>query len=130
MNELVVFEPVVQKSDNDCAIACLTMYLGIPYPVVMKAAGKRLTPSGMSTDDIIATAKKLGVQLVMKKDFDAHDIGIVDLDRSRRKGGGHVAFFCRGAVWTTASGQLWGSLHTYCHDRGFKLLGLLTRRDS
>lgn len=127
--EHVVFEPVMQKDVNDCAIASLSMYLGIPYADVRKAAGRRLGKDGMTTEAIVATAKKLGVELVLQRDFDSSAIGIVDLDRSKKNGGGHVAVFIRGCVWSTANGQLWASLHTYCHDRGFKLLGLLTRRN-
>jgi hypothetical protein len=126
MSEPVVFEPVVQKSTNDCAVACLAMYLGLPYSQVREAAGRRLTKEGMTTRAIINTAKKLGAELVLQKDFDADDVGIADLLREDDSDG-HVVLFVRGAVWTTASGQIWADLFTYCKVHKFKLLGLITR---
>lgn len=127
-HEPVVFEPLTQKSTNDCAIACLAMYLGLSYAVVREAAGKRLAKDGMTTRQILNTAKALGHPLVKKQDFDEDDIGIADLMRENEEDG-HVVLFVKGTVWTTASGQLWANLHDYLRVHKFRLCGLLTKRD-
>ena len=127
MEESVVFEPVVQKDANDCGIACLAMYLGFSYADVRKAAGRRLGKEGMTIAAILATAKKLGKPLSLSIDFDSEDFGVVSLSRPKKRGGGHVVVFLRGMVWNPAAGQLWSSLNTYCHDRGFVLDGIMKR---
>ncbi len=123
------FELVIQKDTTDCGIACLSSYLGVPYAEVRAAAGRRLTKTGMTIRAMLNTAKVLGHHLVLQKDFDEHDIGIVSLSRTD-KSDGHVVLFIRGAVWTTSSGALWADLHAYCKAYRFTIDGLLTRSDT
>lgn len=65
----------VQRAPGDCAIAALSMYLGVPYEDVLGAAvqqtkRRRVHHVGMYTRDIKATAKRLGVRLHLRRAVD------------------------------------------------------------
>lgn len=125
MSDHVVFELVMQKGADDCAIACLSTWLGIPYPTVAAAAPKR-RKGGITTQQILRLGKRLGVPLRLQKDFTRDDVGLIDLWRESDQTG-HVAFFAKGCVWTTAAGQFWTDLDAYLAHHKWQLLGLIRR---
>jgi hypothetical protein len=128
VSDHVVFEPITQKSDDDCAIACLAMLLGLPYATVRGAAPRSFSKGGgLTTRQIVRLAAKLGTPVMLTKDFTGDDVGILDLDRAAENGGGHVAMFIKGVVYTTASGHLWADLDAYLAYGRFTLLGLIRR---
>lgn len=124
-------ELIMQKSDNDCGIACLAMLLGVSYADVRQAAPRTFTEksAGLTTQQILRIARKLGHTLRLSKDFTGHDIGIIDLDRAVKDGPCHVAMFLKGTIYTSASGLLYTDVDAYLTTHKFTVLGLI-RRDS
>lgn len=134
MGEQVCFEPFIQKDVNDCALACLSIYLGVPYATVRAAMPKRWNLAkmneggGLTIKQMLQLARRLGHPLRLLDDFDSDDCGIIDLDHEA-SGCGHVALFLKGVVYTTATGMVWTDLHAYVKHHGFTLVGLITRKD-
>ena len=61
-----VIEPVIQKFEGDCAIACLSMILALPYSEVSVVANSFVSGAnkkGLGTRDIKKIAHKLGHDL-------------------------------------------------------------------
>jgi ABC-type bacteriocin/lantibiotic exporter with double-glycine peptidase domain len=61
-----IIEPIIQKSSNDCCVACLAMLLGQPYKDVYQVATnlRMHVELGMTNQNMIRVAKEFGV--VMK----------------------------------------------------------------
>ena len=138
MNEhQVTYEPQIQKSTDDCGIACLSMLLGIPQATVRESMGarklKRMEKAkGLTIRQIQAIAKKLGHTLVYRgvtrsDDLTRDMVGIIDLGRYIKDGGGHVAVYLKGCVWTTATGVFWTDLDAYLAYGKFDLEGILVK---
>ena len=134
MSEGVCFEPYIQKDTIDCAIACVSIYLGIPYATVRAAVPRRVnlsTQGGLTIPQILRLAKRLGTPLKLQKDFDSDDCGMIDLDLQDAPGtSGHLALFFKGAIYTTANGTLWTDMSAYLTHHRYTLVGLLTRKDA
>lgn len=131
MIDHVVFEPFMQKGTHDCAIACLAIYLGVPYAIVAAAAPRKVHEEGMTPRQIQNLGRKLGHPLRLQKDFTGEDTGIISLSRKpgHEEDGGHVALFLRGVLYTTSSGLLWTDVHAYVAHHHFTIDGLIIRRD-
>lgn len=132
MMDHVAFEPFMQKGSHDCAIACLAIYLGLPYANVAAAAPRKWTTEGLTPRQIQNLGRKLGHPLKLQKDFSGDDLGIISLSRTPgyEESGGHVALFLRGVIYTTASGLLWTDVQAYLAHHRFTVDGLITRRDA
>lgn len=127
-----VFEPIIQKSTEDCSIACLAMLLGLPYAVVREAAPRNLErQGGLYIKQVVALAAKFGETLTLNKfdDDEEEQVGILSLTRAKGKGAGHVVVYIKGVVWTTASGTLWADLDAYLKTHGFVVDGILVKED-
>lgn len=92
--------PVVRPEEGaDCAIICLSLYLGVPYDDVLREVAlvdkRNKGRAGMWTRQIKQVGRALGTRLVIKKHIDwEDDYGIVLL-------ADHVVMLRNGLVFDT-----------------------------
>ncbi len=82
MTEPTAIQPILQRGVCTCAVASLAMLLGVSETAVLEACPRRrnVHAVGMSVRQIVATAKRLSVRLVVRTRFD------LDEDLRRRQG--------------------------------------------
>lgn len=120
-----VFDLIIQKSDDDCAIACLAMYLGLPYITIREQA--RRLKSGLTTRQVLNLSKRLGHPLKLQPTYSTEDVGMLDIEREHD---GHLVLYVQGVVYTPASGQLWAEAETFIQTGGWTVNGLIVHRNS
>lgn len=131
-HEPLVIEPCVQKDISDCGVACLAMYLGLPYQQVRAHCPRRVGDDGLSNRQMQRVATKLGARLTSVPLGD-EAVGILDLQRPadpakpRGKREGHYAVYIRGVVVNPADGSIWTDLDVFCATRRWTVYGLLVR---
>ena len=119
-----VMEFVAGYEDTDCAIIALAMYLGIPYPDVLRATTKVVGDAGrqgLLVKEIRRVAKRLGTPLVYRRRVDLdEDYGILSLP-------GHVVVLRNGLVFDGAF--VWDA-HDYLKTKNLRRpSGVLTTAD-
>lgn len=101
-------QPIIQTG-NDCAIASLAMFLGLPYAQVAASAvtvAPQAFDRGMWCTEIQRTSKRLGVQLVQRRRFNVdEDTGILCLDLPC--GSSHALVLFRGVLINSDDGMVW-----------------------
>jgi hypothetical protein len=101
---------VTQRSEGDCGICALAMFLEMSYEDVFAAAvtethSRRLHHSGMYSRQIKGTAAALGVRLRQRRKWDMEtDTGLVILWFNRQSS--HVALLKCGLIFDT-DGTVW-----------------------
>ncbi len=91
--EPIFIEPVFQKDSGDCAICCLAMLLGKPYPDVIAACPKEYrgkpyvaVKNGMTNWMMIAAAQVLGTTLSVYHRVDLlEDTGILTVLKGSKR---------------------------------------------
>ncbi len=90
-----------QRHARDCGIACLAMLLGLSYEDVLLAAPYQAMHCGMSTRQILLTAKRLGFQLRVVRTFDLEeDTGLLRVGKRKWKTD-HLVMLKAGHVFDT-----------------------------
>ena len=123
-------EPITQRGLCDCAVACLAMYLGLPYVAVAHAVPQlaRVMREGMSTRQIVNVGKRLGVPLLLSKSFDLEeDSGILYVCDTEH---GHAVLLWKGGAFNPADGLFWKDADTLLKTYGFAADTLITRREA
>lgn len=109
-----------RRRSNDCAIWCLSVYLGIPYERVYAAVAQRIKTrgdDGLTTAQIKRVAQVLGVRLRVQGNPDlSDDYGILLLDD-------HVVVLRNGLVFDTDA-TVW-DVDVWLKHHGYTCLGLL-----
>lgn len=107
----VAMEPVIQKSDADCAIAALAMASGYSYSDLSRAARtvlKNPHQSGMWITEMKRVVKKLGITLKVVTPQEALDIGtglwIIKFLKTKEY---HCVTLFRGTLIDPLNGVLW-----------------------
>ena len=129
MIDPIIIEPSTRRSDNDCAICCLKMLLGVDYSAITAAIPKRAKPSknGLTVRQMRAVAKRLGFDLRSRSTPPEDDeIGILDLEKDHDPDG-HVAMFARGLVYDSTLGLLYTDIGAYSLITGWTVIGFLWR---
>lgn len=124
-----VIQVVLQRSDADCAIAVLAMYLGISYNDVFAAAAqfdRNIHHKGMWDSQIRQTAELLGVPLTRKRKWDMETAEGILLLASKRYCD-HVVVLKSGLLFDT-DGCVWMP-EVLIAWKKYKITGLLQRRD-
>lgn len=125
-HEPIVIDPIVQKEEWDCGVACLAMLLGRAYADVR--ARVRKCPDGLSNRQMMRCAAALGQRLSHRPHVGDDDVGILDLEREiNDRWEGHFALYIRGAVYNPASGQLWPDVDTYLQYSRYRVCGIFVR---
>ena len=131
MTEPIVIEPIMQKDAADCGVACLAMFLSIPYREARIACPKRVGADGLSVRQLQNIAKRLGYSLSYSKLYDEEDIGILDLQRLSSDGKdteGHFALYVKDTVYNPAQGEWWTDADTYLKESRYTVDGILRRK--
>lgn len=129
MNPGMVLRVTVQRSDTDCAIACLTTLAGgsVSYEDVLIHAA-RIAPceDGMWLKQIIRVASELGIELVAKrpKRYSLEtDTGILHVYHAK-KHVYHVCILWAGRIIDT-DGSCWSDAEVYLASNQYKAGSLL-----
>ena len=106
---LPIVRVVTSRSDGDCVIVALAMYLGLSYEDVLAAAADVIGPNvhheGMWTKQIVKTAKTLGTGLTKKRKWDIETSnGILVLFNAKEDT--HVVLLCQGMI-IDCDGTIW-----------------------
>ena len=127
--------PVVQiqvmRAPGDCAIAALSMLLGVSYEDVLGAAvtttkSARVHHKGLFTRDIKRTAKRLGVVLTQNRTIDLeNDEGVLVLEGV--DGRRHAVLLKAGLVFD-GDGTVWEPETLFAHQQ-YQPTSLLVRTD-
>ena len=100
---------VLARSDGDCAIVVLAMYLGRSYEDVLGQAAQldaEIHRRGMWVHQIERTAKALGVPLRRRRSYDLEeDDGILSLDSTNGEAA-HVVLLRAGLIFNV-NGTVW-----------------------
>lgn len=129
MSAPVFIEPVVNREQGDCALACLVMWTGKPYQDVIAAAPTNAHKDGMYGRDVVATAARLGTRLRPRRKFDLHaDEGLLMLNPHPRKHPGqkwlrpsHCVILLGGMVLDPYNCRLWLDADVYLTTERYKL---------
>ena len=102
--ESPVIQLIAQRTENDCVIATLAMYLGLSYEDVLVAAAQidqKAHHRGLYVPQIERVAKILGVRLRRKKTWDLEmSEGILSVEG---KSESHVVVLKAGLIFDTNS---------------------------
>lgn len=125
MAESPVIQLVLQRSEGDCCIAVLAMYLGLSYEDVLAAAAQidqNIHHKGMWNWQIKETARVLGVNLKQRRkwDYDTADGVLVLTSKTHFD---HVVVLTSGLIFDT-EGCVWAPdvFMSYKHYRATLLL--------
>lgn len=82
-----VMQVVIQRHQNDCAVACMAMLLGLSYEAVLVAFRHNVIVQGACTRHIQYAAKRLGSTLRWQRYYsvDENDTGILAMDSDKWK---------------------------------------------
>ncbi len=126
-HEPIVIDPLVQRDDWDCGVACLAMLLGRSYAEV-RGCIRSIRPDGLTNRQMTRIAKRLGYVLSHRPHVDEDAVGILDLDRETDdRWEGHFVIFAKGTVYNPSSGQWWMDLDTYLRYSRYRVCGLFVR---
>lgn len=80
-----VMQVVIQRHQNDCAVACMAMLLGLSYEAVLVAFRHNVIVQGASTRHIQHAAKRLGSKLQWRRYYsvDENDTGLLAMDSDK-----------------------------------------------
>jgi ABC-type bacteriocin/lantibiotic exporter with double-glycine peptidase domain len=119
---------VAQRHEADCGVACLAMFLGVSYEDALLAIGGE-TPtvlrSGVYWKHLKRAAERLGVRLVLKRNWTLEDDGIVEV---KHKKDPHVVVLRRGLIFETNL-KVWSFSDYYAAPPRAKLGSMLVRED-
>jgi len=124
----VFIEPIANKEDGDCCIACLVMWTGRSYQEVIAAAPAKAYKQGMTNTAVVETAAKLGATLVKVRKFDLYeDDGILMLNPDPKKKGrfSHAVLLINGAVLDPFNNRFWLDVEVYMKTERYKVGELL-----
>lgn len=127
MDEPIFIEPIFQKDSGDCAVCCLVMLLGKPYPDVVAACpaeylGKpyNAVKSGMTSKMMIEAANKLGATLKLHHTVDLQeDTGILTVLKGKKRTpqnkdkDTHAVMLINGSIIDPMDARFWPSVETF-----------------
>ena len=125
-----VIDPIMQKEEGDCVLACVAMVLGVSYSEVSSKALElfnRPHHTGLGTRDTQQLAKALVGRIFQslrpssEHDF-TDDTGILFVKLA--KIGEHAVVLFEGSVYDPSDGMLW-SLHAYLATKKAHILRFL-----
>ncbi len=117
----VFIEPDYNKETGDCCITCLKMWTGKGYTTIIEAAPLGAHKDGMSSREVVETARVLGVEFKVKRKFDLYkDDGILMLRPIPKKHSGqrwlrphHAVLLFNGVVVDPFNGRIWPDVEVY-----------------
>ena len=119
----------VKRHENDCAVACFVMLLGVSYEAALIAISKvdpTLATKGLYFTQLRKAAKELGVKLVSvpRKKYDVDNaVGILGVKYADKHE--HAVVLFRGVVIDPEGGIIWDSVDAFVEAEGVSLLSLL-----
>lgn len=125
----VFIEPIANKENGDCCLACLVMWTGRSYQDVVAAAPPKAYYKGMTNTAVVETAAKLGTSFVRRRKFDIYeDDGILMLLPEPKKKGrsDHAVLLLNGTVLDPFNNRLWLDVEVYMKTEGYRPGELLT----
>ena len=128
---LPIIRVVTSRTNGDCVIVALAMYLGETYEDVLAVAAGVIGPlvhhEGMWTKQLMKTADLLGAPLRRNKKFDLEtSSGILDLVQRKGPAHAHVNVLREGLI-IDFDGTVWDA-EVYLLNSGYKPTHLYTRR--
>ena len=118
------------KTTHDCAVVCLAMYLGKPYPEVVQAAPANALKRGMFITDIIRTAAALGTVLHNRRRFDLKDdTGLLRVSPLKTGEQPHLVLLLEGLIYDPSAGRLWLDVDTFLATERYRPTTLLTMEE-
>ena len=141
--EPIFIEPVFQKDSGDCAICCLVMLTGKPYPAVVAACpkeylGKLYNPvkDGLTGKMMAEAAHKLGVTLSTYRKFDLYeDTGILTVlkghtrTQKNKDKDTHAVILVRGSIIDPADGRYWPEVDTFLQVEEYRIGTIMKREE-
>lgn len=128
VSEPTIIRPEMQRSTIDCAIACLTMLLGLPYADI--AAKVRLRGRGLSGEQMRRAAKTLGRPLRWESRTTVEDLTqpaiLVFRDTTTRDY--HAVIWVSGTVYDPATGDWWTDDDIFLAHHTAEMVGALVRK--
>ena len=111
----IAIDPLIQKDEGDCALACLAMVSGRSYVDVRKAT-RRVCPDapveGASAEDLVRLGRSLKYPLVariVQHGDDFEDLtGVLMVERKvRRRYHRHAVVLFQGVIIDPSDGTVW-----------------------
>lgn len=116
-----------QRHNNDCAVCCFVMLLGVSYEVALLAVGKvdpQVATNGLYFTQLKKAAAGLGMTLKTKRKYDVmNDVGILGVkfpDKAE-----HAVILFRGTIIDPDGGIVWDDVESYVEATGASLMSLL-----
>lgn len=132
MSELpIAFEPTRQKTQGDCAVACLKMLLEVDYLAAVAAFPKRanVVRTGVSDKQMIAAAKKLGHRIKLVRDGDLSEVvGVLVVRRGKTHW--HDVMLAKGCVYDPDTNLFWTDVAAFLTSAEYTVCGVFMREDS
>ena len=123
----IFIEPMPMKTSHDCAVVCLAMYLGKPYPEIVAVAPPNALKRGMYVTEIIRTAALLGTVLYSRRHFDLKDdTGLLRVSPIKKGEQPHLVLLLEGTVYDPGAGRLWLDVDTFLATEEYRATTLLT----
>lgn len=125
----IFIEILTQKDAGDCAVCCLSMYLGVPYPTVLQRVGKRILKSGMNGREMAELAATMGVTMTTHRKFDLYkDSGILTVMQAavKKPKDTHAVVLLQGSVIDPANGRLWPEVDVFMQVEKYRTGTLMT----
>lgn len=123
--EPVVIRTEMQRGTTDCAVACLSMLLGVPYADVRR--GVRLRGSGMSLRQVLAFAKAQNKALRWATWKEGEDIAGIAMVWLQGDEGDHAVIMVHGSVYDPATGDWWTDDEAFFASHAYRIHGTLRR---
>lgn len=131
LSSVPVIKVITQRGHSDCGVACIGMYLGIPYEDSLAAAvsstkDKHLHKRGMWTSMIVRTAAELNVKLKRRKKWDYEEASGILVLCNVKSGEWHVVVLKHNLLFDPADGCCWTPAGFFANSR-YEARELLTQ---
>lgn len=135
MDDAPIVRFVAQREEHlgDCTIAAFAMCLGLSYSealVTIAAVVPRVLGQGASWGELKRAAKRRGVVLIEKKEFDLDDVdeecGILGVQFPGAEGMQHAVYFLRGLIFDGRTESIWDA-DVYVRVQKVRALTMLVR---
>lgn len=116
-----------QRHNNDCAVCCFVMLLGVSYEVALLAVGRvdpQVATNGLYFTQLKKAAAGLGMHLKSKRRYDVqNDCGILGVQFADKTE--HAVILFRGTIIDPDGGVVWDDVESYVESTGASLRSLL-----
>ena len=128
MSRPVFIEPIINREQGDCTLACLVMWTGKSYQDVIAACPVGAHKKGLWNYQVVEAAALLGSVLTTKRRYDIHEAdGILMLHPGPAKGRPpHSVVLIDGMVLDPYNGRLWLDVDVYLRQERYRAGVLLT----